>query len=132
MRVMFAIAVAFFALGGTAEAQYMGNYTANPYLPPAAPQPPNTFSNPYGTDANSPKLYDDQGNFHGNVNANPYDPNSIADPYGQYGSPYSANSVNNPYSTYGSPYSSQSPNDPYGTGMAIYGPNDSPPTDPNE
>jgi hypothetical protein len=37
-----------------ADAQYLGNYTANPYLPPAAPQPPGTFNNPYGNDSNGP------------------------------------------------------------------------------
>jgi hypothetical protein len=107
-------------LGGAAAAQYLGNYTANPYLPPAAPQPPGTFSNPYGNSFNSPKLFDSQGGYHGNVNANPYDPNSIANPYGRYGSPYSPDSVNNPYGQYGSPYSPQSPNNPYGTGIGVY------------
>lgn len=104
-----------------ASAQYLGNLTANPYLPPAPPQAPNTFSNPYGNSFNSPKLYDNQGGFHGNVNNNPYDPDSIANPYGRYGSRYSPDSINNPYGQYGSKYSSQSPNDPYGAGMPIYG-----------
>lgn len=80
---------------------------------------------------NSPHLYDNEGNFRGDMNANPYDPNSVANPYGRYGSPYSQDSVNNPYSTYGSPYSPQSPNDPYGTGMPVYGPGDGPQDDPN-
>jgi hypothetical protein len=104
-----------------ANAQYIGNMTANPYLPPAPPQPPGTYSNPYGDSSNSPKLYDDQGNFRGDVNSNRYDPDSIANPYGQYGSKYSPDSVNNPYGQYGSQYSPQSPNDPYGTGMPVYG-----------
>jgi hypothetical protein len=38
------------------------------------------------------------GQYAGNVNNNRYDPNSIANPYGQYGSQYSPSSVNNPYS----------------------------------
>jgi hypothetical protein len=103
-----------------AEAQYLGNYTANPYLAPAPPQPPRTFNNPYGTSFNSPRLYDSQGVYHGNVNANPYDPNSIANPYGRYGSPYAPNSVNNPYGQYGSPYAPNSVNNPYGVGMGVY------------
>jgi hypothetical protein len=41
---------------GAAHAQYMGNYTANPFLPPAPPQPPGTFTNPYGTSFNSPSF----------------------------------------------------------------------------
>jgi hypothetical protein len=56
---------------GAAHAQYMGNYTANPFLPPAPPQPPGTFTNPYGTSFNSPRLYDGQGNFRSNVNRKP-------------------------------------------------------------
>lgn len=69
--------------------------------------------NPYGNDSNSPKLYAPDGQFLGNVNSNRYDPNSIANPYGQYGSPYSPNSINNPYGQYGSPYSPNSVNNPY-------------------
>jgi len=126
MRAIGIVLAALIASCGSANAQYMGNYTDNPYLPPAPPQPPGTFDNQYGSDYNSPKLYDQQGNFHGNINNNPYDPNSIANPYGRYGSPYSSDSVNNPYSQYGSPYSNQSPNNPYGTGMPVYGPSSSP------
>lgn len=132
MRTIIIVLAALVASCGLANAQYMGNDTANPYLPPAPPQPPGTFDNPYGSDGNSPRLYDQGGNFHGNVNNNPYDPNSIANPYGRYGSPYSPDSVNNPYSTFGSPYSSQSPNNPYGTGMPVYGPNSSPDDDSDQ
>ena len=56
----------------------------------------------------------------GNVNTNKYDPNSIANPYGTYGSQYSPNSINNPYGA-GSPYNADSPTNPYGNGMRIYG-----------
>jgi hypothetical protein len=52
----------------------------------------------YRNDYNSPKLYDQNGNYRGNLNGNQYDPNSISNPYGQYGSKYSPNSINNPYS----------------------------------
>jgi hypothetical protein len=57
----------------------------------------NLNQNPYGNSSNSPRLYAPDGQFLGNVNANRYDPDSIANPYGQYGSPYSPNSVHNPY-----------------------------------
>lgn len=98
----------------------MGNLTTNPFLPPAAPpQPAGTFNNPYGNSFNSPKLYDSQGQFLGDLNANPYDPNSVANPYGRYGSPYSADSINNPYGA-GSRFQPDSPNNPYGTGMQIF------------
>jgi len=33
----------------------------------------------------------------GNLNQNPYDPNSVNNPYGQYGSKYSPDSIRNPY-----------------------------------
>jgi hypothetical protein len=92
-------------------------------MPPAPPQPPNTFNNRYGTDSNSPRIYDSQGGYHGNINNNPYDPNSVANPYGRYGSPYSPDSTKNPYGQYGSPYAPQSPTNPYGTGMPVYGTN---------
>lgn len=67
--------------------------------------------------AQTPVLIDPQtGKYLGNANANPYDPNSISNPYGQYGSQYSPDSVNNPYGQYGNPYSPSSINNPYATG----------------
>jgi hypothetical protein len=114
------IAIASSVIGTTSvQAQYIGNYTANPYLPPAPPQPPGTFNNQYGNSTNSPHLYDSQGQYRGNLNANPYDPNSVANPYGRYGSPYSSDSINNPYGA-GSPYRQDSPSNPYGQGMRVY------------
>ena len=76
------------------------------------------MTNPYASDA--PRLYDQKGNYHGRLSANPYDPESTSNPYGRYGSPYSADSINNPYGA-GNPYSPSSPNNPYGQGMSIYG-----------
>ena len=67
----------------------------------------------YRTGANSPQLYSPNGTYLGNFNSNQYDPNSISNPYGKYGSSYSPNSVNNPYGQYGNPDSSQYSN-PYG------------------
>jgi hypothetical protein len=66
-------------------------------LVPAAAQ---TWPNRYGTTGNSMQLYDPLGGYHGNLNANPYDPNSISNPDGPYGSPYSPQSVTNPYATF--------------------------------
>lgn len=66
--------------------------------------------------ARPPALVDPQtGRFLGNLSANPHDPNSTSNPYGQYGSRY-GNTINNPYSQYGSPYSPNSPNNPHATG----------------
>jgi hypothetical protein len=122
MRMTPVVAIVLSMMVGAAHAQYMGNYTANPFLPPAPPQPPGTFTNPYGTSFNSPRLYDGQRNFRGNVNRNPLDPDSIANPLGRYGSPLSPDSTNNLLGA-GNPFRSDSPNNPFGTGMPIYGPN---------
>lgn len=68
------------------------------------------------THAETPQLRDRQtGKYLGNLSANPYDPNSTSNPYGQYGSQHSADSINNPYGQYGSPYSNDSANNPYAT-----------------
>ena len=68
------------------------------------------------THAETPQLRDRQtGKYLGNLSANPYDPNSTNNPYGQYGSKYSPDSINNPYGRYGSPYSNDSANNPYAT-----------------
>jgi hypothetical protein len=116
--------ILFLALGvcGLVSAQtYIGNLSSNRSLPPAAPQPPGTLNNPYGNSSNSPQLYDSQGQFRGNVNSNRYDPNSVANPYGRYGSQYSPDSINNPYGA-GSKYAPDSPANPYGSGMRVYKP----------
>ena len=53
---------------------------------------------------NSPHLVGPDGRYLGNLNGNPYDPNSVANPFGRYGSEFSPDSVNNPYGLYGNPY----------------------------
>lgn len=120
-KILGSVAVLTMALTTSVSAQtYLGNLTANPYLPKAPPQPANTFNNPYGGSQDSPKLYDSQGNFRGNLNSNKYDPDSVANPYGRYGSKYSNDSINNPYGA-GSRYNQDSPNNPYGNGLTIIG-----------
>jgi hypothetical protein len=70
--------------------------------------------------AQSPILVDPQtGRYLGNLNSNQYDPNSVANPYGRYGSEYSPDSINNPYGQYGSPYSPNSARNPYATNPPI-------------
>jgi hypothetical protein len=54
---------------------------------------------------NSPVIIAPNGQYLGNLNNNQFDPNSVANPYGRYGSQFSPNSINNPYSQYGNPYS---------------------------
>ncbi len=62
-----------------------------------------------------PAVVGQDGKYLGNLSANSYDPNSVNNPYGQYGSPYAADSVKNPYGRYGSPYSLESSRNPYST-----------------
>lgn len=97
-------------LSTIASAQYIGQYSANPYLGPPAIAAPSI---------QAPRLYNDSGQFRGNLSPNQYDPNSVNNPYGRYGSPYSQDSINNPYGQ-GSPYRSDSPNNPYGRGLGVY------------
>jgi hypothetical protein len=63
----------------------------------------------------SPAVFSTDGEYLGNVNNNRYDPNSVANPYGRYGSKYSSESINNPYGRYGSKYSSEGAANPYGS-----------------
>ena len=50
----------------------------------------------------------------GELSANPYNPNSIANPYGA-GNPFNPNSVTNPFGVYGNPYSNESTTNPFAT-----------------
>ena len=56
-----------------------------------------------------------KGTYLGVLSNDRYDPNSVRNPYGQYGSPYGPTSMNNPYGFYGSPYSPYSATNPYAT-----------------
>jgi len=53
------------------------------------------------------------GEYLGTLSANPYEPESIANPYGLYGSQYSPLSVADQFGLYGSPYSNESANNQY-------------------
>lgn len=50
----------------------------------------------------------------GTLNGNPYDPNSLSNPYGA-GSVYKADGLKNPHSQYGSSYSNKSATNPFAT-----------------
>ena len=58
-------------------------------------------------------IYGHDRTYLGNLSANKYDPNSVSNPYGTYGSKYSPKSINNPYSKWGSKYSPYSVTNPY-------------------
>ena len=60
----------------------------------------------------------------GILSANPYDPNSVANPYGRFGSRFSPDSINNPSGQWGSPYSPNSVTNPFSTrGPRVMQPN---------
>jgi len=65
--------------------------------------------------ADPPIIVSPNGQYLGNLSANKYDPDSVNNPYGQYGNKYSQDSINNPYGQYGSRYSNDSANNPYAT-----------------
>jgi hypothetical protein len=67
--------------------------------------------------AQTPMVVTPDGKYLGNLSTNRYDPDSVANPYGQYGSRYSPDSVNNPYGQYGSRYSPDSARNPYALGQ---------------
>ena len=75
-----------------------------------------TGTDRFNNGSGSPGIYSSDGKFLGNLNSNRYDPDSVANPYGRYGSPYSPDSINNPYGKYGSRYSPEGVRNPYGTG----------------
>ena len=82
---------------------------------------PESARNPFATAA--PLIYGLAGTYLGKLSANPYDPDSISNPYGRYGNPYSPDSVNNPYGRFGSSHSPYSTTNPYTTlAPLIFGP----------
>lgn len=96
-----------------------GNTLTNPYGSYGSKYSSTSWSNPYANDA--PRIYAQDGTYLGKLSTNPYDEDSISNPYGVYGNPY-GNNLMNPYSTYGSQYSSQSWTNPYTTtAPGVYG-----------
>lgn len=59
-----------------------------------------------------PVLVASDGTFLGNLSANQFDPNSVNNPFGQYGNQF-ANGIQNQFSPYGSPFSAESATNPY-------------------
>jgi hypothetical protein len=109
-------------VGNLNNNQYDPNSISNQYGKYGSRYSNDSLNNPYG--AGNPyknkniKLYDQEGNFRGNLNNNKYDINSISNPYGKYGSKYSQESINNPYGA-GNQYNESSPNNPYGKGLIM-------------
>lgn len=97
-------------LGGSFRPR--GIVTYEPLQPQLAGQPPLLARPPI---AGPPSLVGEDGVYLGTLSSNPYDPNSISNPYGRYGSRYSPDSIKNPYGMYGSRYSPYSATNPYTT-----------------
>jgi hypothetical protein len=130
MRTLVALALLVLA-GQSAAAQshdsalltrnrYLGT-PVSPYDPRVSRWSPDGAANPYTTGGG--RVYAQDGTYLGRLNANRYDPESVSNPYGQYGSRYSPNSINNPDGQYGSRYSPLSPSNPYTTTppVVLYG-----------
>ncbi len=57
-----------------------------------------------------------QARYLGRLSDNPYEADSIANPYGRYGSRHSPDSINNPYGEFGSEYGFHSVRNRYASG----------------
>jgi hypothetical protein len=125
----FAIAQTGTYLGDLSTNRYDPNSTSNPYGIYGSVYSPSIINNPYSLYGSpysvysttnplatmSPDIYGADETYLGKLSSNPYDPNSVSNPYGQYGSPYSPTSINNRFGTYGNPYSPLSATNPYTT-----------------
>lgn len=85
-----------------AGSPYKADGLMNPYSQYGSRYSNESWRNPYAT--NAPKIYSEDGTYHGRLSTNKYDPDSTSNPYGRYGSKYSSESLNNPYGA-GNPYS---------------------------
>lgn len=93
--------------------EYKGQLTINPMIHNAiSPLQPLA---PYS----GAKVYNSRGEFGGNLNSNRYDPDSVSNPYGRYGSRFSPDSMNNKYGA-GSRFKSDSPNNIYSDGWEVW------------
>jgi|HubBroStandDraft_6_1064221.scaffolds.fasta_scaffold615699_2 hypothetical protein len=101
MKNLRGIAIVIIALGFgvlapvTVHAQYVTPYGT--YGRPFVPPPPVMNTSPFANGSNSYQIYNSQGQYRGNLNTNQFDPNSVANQFGPYGSPFSPTSPNNPY-----------------------------------
>lgn len=69
--------------------------------------------------ASSFLLFDDDQNFYGCLNCNPFDGSSICNEFGDYGSEFSGKSIWNEFSKVGSEFQNSSPWSQYGSGLRI-------------
>lgn len=90
-----------------------GETINNPFSKYGSPYSPYSPNSKFSTGQSSPVLIADDGTYLGRLNSNPYEPESVSNRFGPYGSPYSPNSINNEFGKYGSRFSPFSPNNPY-------------------
>jgi hypothetical protein len=90
----------------------------NPIGRYGSPISPYSATNPLAVE--TPRLYDQEGNYRGKLSTNTLDPESIGNPLGRYGSSLSPDSLNNPLGA-GNPLDPRSPNNRYGRGWRIEG-----------
>ncbi len=113
--------------------RYLGQLSSNPYAPDSTANKYGRYGSPYSAESirnpysqagqaarnpfggNSPIIVGEDGNYLGKLNNNRFDADSVANPFGRYGSRYSPESINNPYGKYGNPYSTNSTTNPYAT-----------------
>jgi hypothetical protein len=69
--------------------------------------------------ADAPKIYSQDGKYLGNLSANQFDPDSVNNEFGRYGSEFSPDSINNEFGRYGSEFSNESARNPYATESPI-------------
>jgi hypothetical protein len=124
------------ALGAFAVgfAEGMASYSAStqtfpvyalPGYPPSRPSPvgqatpsSTAISRPtYSTFSPSgpPQLVGADGRYLGVLSSNQFDPNSVSNPFGRYGSEFSPDSINDPFGKYGSQFSPYSATNPFAT-----------------
>ena len=114
---------------------YLGRLSTNKYAPDSTSNKfgiygsrysPKSINNPYSIygraaksrfsfGSDSPVIRGKDGEYLGRLNKNKFDPDSVSNPFGRYGSKFSPDSINNPYGTYGSRYSPYSATNPYAT-----------------
>ena len=139
LGLLLPIGIAF----GQNDLTYLGQWSINRYAPNSVSAPFGAYRSTFATyraqpgfgsygsaigqlpttsrfATSAPMLFDSNGAYRGNLSANRYDPNSISNPYGPYGSRFSPTSVHNPYGA-GSRFLPDSPLNPFGTGWSIFG-----------
>ncbi len=100
-----------FLLGTTLSSVAQGQIYQPSPTPFAQPGIKNSFALPVNAHQPTPlrpplNIYDESGVYRGKMFANPFDPDSIDNPFGRYGNPFSPDSIHNPFGA-GNPFRTQ-------------------------